>query len=687
MTNRWQGGQTRVERLRLRGGGLDPTLARLRLTNMLGGARLQPAGLGPSAILCVRRLRGPAPGSLSSRVACAATPPAWEHAASAALGELARRAARPALDFVSADAEAVLFADQAEMLACYVGDCCAGLADICWWWKSLFRGVDAPPARALLEAPACVPAVFEHLALRGKAVVFARTLRDEEARAMLRCVTRSFGLPRLQNELDAAFSAPRAADETNNTHRTRGESTFVRDGDARGVLNRAPWHAHVPESARLEPAQQALLGVCLLLRRAPALARAQSFARATRLWLFDALASDRVETDVTQDSESLAARLPADQPTHTQTTSAESHGEPRGDGHLAEPAHDKRSAETQDDARRAPSQAAQALKAAPLNEPQIPLSDAAADDAGGLISLDVREVPRAHEVVGDFEYAAHIEARFESLAPVRQANDLTSAQAIADAPDLHTVSVETKLGGVFYLINLALFLELYGDFTRPAAPGIALNPWDFLALAGARLTGSRYAADPLWSLLARLAGRVESEPPGKRYSPSDVWRMPAAWLGPFPEHAELKWMARAGRLRVRHPEAFLLLDLPLGRRDPDALLAREMKAYRDQPSFGLRRSTARARAREAEGANRRERWLMRLMPYVRARLRRALGLARECDTGRFLCERRARVIASATRVDVLFSLAELPVEVRLSGVDRDPGWVPAAGRQIVFHYE
>ena len=49
--------------------------------------------------------------------------------------------------------------------------------------------------------------------------------------------------------------------------------------------------------------------------------------------------------------------------------------------------------------------------------------------------------------------------------------------------------VETELGGVFYLLNLALFLGLYGDFTRPLEPGIALDPWTFLALLSRRLLG------------------------------------------------------------------------------------------------------------------------------------------------------------------------------------------------------
>jgi hypothetical protein len=33
-----------------------------------------------------------------------------------------------------------------------------------------------------------------------------------------------------------------------------------------------------------------------------------------------------------------------------------------------------------------------------------------------------------------------------------------------------------------------------------------------------------------------------------------------------------------------------------------------------------------------------------------------------------------------------FALAELPIEIRIAGLDRDPGWVPAAGRFIAFHF-
>jgi hypothetical protein len=80
-------------------------------------------------------------------------------------------------------------------------------------------------------------------------------------------------------------------------------------------------------------------------------------------------------------------------------------------------------------------------------------------------------------------------------------------------------------------------------------------------------------------------------------------------------------------------------------------------------------------------------WMRRLLPRLRARLVLALPGVDQTRIGTLVCVHRARVVTSPTHVDVMFSLAELPVEVRLSGLDRDPGWVPSADHLIAFHYE
>jgi hypothetical protein len=81
------------------------------------------------------------------------------------------------------------------------------------------------------------------------------------------------------------------------------------------------------------------------------------------------------------------------------------------------------------------------------------------------------------------------------------------------------------------------------------------------------------------------------------------------------------------------------------------------------------------------------RWLSLIMPYVRVRLRVALGCESEAAAAATLCRHYARVRRTDTHVDVFFALSDLPLSIRLAGLDRDPGWVPAAGRTIAFHFE
>jgi hypothetical protein len=37
-------------------------------------------------------------------------------------------------------------------------------------------------------------------------------------------------------------------------------------------------------------------------------------------------------------------------------------------------------------------------------------------------------------------------------------------------------------------------------------------------------------------------------------------------------------------------------------------------------------------------------------------------------------------------VHVHLSLSQLPLDLRIAGLDRDPGWIPAAGRSVAFHF-
>jgi hypothetical protein len=146
----------RVRRVRLRAGSEDPAMVRLRAQRVLGVLALRPPGLPPAAVLVVRRLADPRPGTLELDSGSPAE--AWERAVAEALAAMVRRASRPADGPVAATAEAVLFADPAELLACAARDALRGELGVRWWWAALGMADAAALARAWVGAPAEVPA-------------------------------------------------------------------------------------------------------------------------------------------------------------------------------------------------------------------------------------------------------------------------------------------------------------------------------------------------------------------------------------------------------------------------------------------------------------------------------------------------------------------------------------------------
>jgi hypothetical protein len=191
------------------------------------------------------------------------------------------------------------------------------------------------------------------------------------------------------------------------------------------------------------------------------------------------------------------------------------------------------------------------------------------------------------------------------------------------------------------------------------------------------LLGGRHRRDPVWSLLADLAGPVS-----RPFNGTPAWRVDSAWLDAFPEPRTWRWSADHERVRVRHPEGFAIVDVPRSLEGTSAPQVRdEVAPYRAVSSFRLARGRTRRRTETALA-----RWTRWHAAYMRARLARALGVPGS-RAGRLLCRHHARVHLSLTHVEVAFSLCALPIAIRLSGLDRDPGWIPAADRIVSFRYD
>jgi hypothetical protein len=256
-------------RVRARGGSPGPPAPpglRGRLTRLLESADLYPAELPPAAVLIVRRLRDPLPGRLAARPGALAVEPAWERAVRGALGELLRGAARPARQPVPAGAAAVVFDDEAEMLACLARDVALGRAAEHWWWRfggpaggTVARSGGWSVAAVLAAEPRLVPAVLAILAAAGDVALVLRAVAPAEADALTEGVCAALGV---------ASPAP-VPEEIDHRPPPRWlEPVF-----------------HFTDRQRLGPQRSRLLGVALAAHRAPAAVGTPAVRRAFAAWL------------------------------------------------------------------------------------------------------------------------------------------------------------------------------------------------------------------------------------------------------------------------------------------------------------------------------------------------------------------------------------------------------------------
>lgn len=618
---------TTINRVRVRGtAGLDPLSARLRAGRAIehaAGDVSMPAG----AILCIRRLRDPRPGDLSLS-SLQAPPATWARAVGDAIADLGRRAARPAHGVVAPDAEAVIFDDRAQLLACLAADWCRQSIAACWWWRALIGGRREVEAvlGAWLQHPTQIAAAIEAVARLGVASAFAARLPERETAMLLDAVVTVHAL---DVRLAAITSVVTRSVAVSDPVAVRPERWAVTRDAPRAIVAVPPWRDVAPEADApgLRVDQQQLLGIALTVRRDPARVRATGFVERVAQW-HQAVEAEAGTPPAAPENNASAIVAPTevDTPSPDRTPPAG-----RVEQHVGRHSSDITLLSRHD------------------GTPEIP------EPAASPSPTDV----------------ATKGADWTGQAPRHE-------PALPPALFERVYFVDTGLGGIFYLLNVALALGLYGDFTAPRARGLALSIWQFSALVADALLAGRQKRDPVWALLADLAG-----PDPRAFSGTPEWHLDPAWLDAFPEPRTWRWSADGDRVRVRHPAGFFIVDVQqLPGQPPVDQVHAEVERYRAVCPFRLARARPTRPRIEAPLA----RWTRWHAAYMRARLGRALDVSAS-RAGPLLLRHRARVQVSLSQVDMSFSLADLPIAIRLSGLDRDPGWIPSADRIVSFRYE
>ncbi|MFN9694271.1 MAG: hypothetical protein ACK550_10855 [Synechococcaceae cyanobacterium] len=228
----------------------------------------------------------------------------------------------------------------------------------------------------------------------------------------------------------------------------------------------------------------------------------------------------------------------------------------------------------------------------------------------------------------------------------------------------------TDFAGLWFLCNAFVAMGLYGDFSRPSGGALALAPSRLLDRLALQWFGSDYGRDPLHEALHRDG----PDPPLPQR-----WQMAPAWLEAFADEEGTELVTSRRHRTLWHPAGFPLEDAPWpGRRGRQ----RRPLAGRRPPQGGS--PAARLRLSHPLPLRQPARWLACLALYLDARIQRAtadpaLGLASLALPG--------QVHHGPERLDVHQALNDLPLPLRLAGLDRDPGWLPAEGRTIAFHFQ
>lgn len=538
----------RIARLRWRGGG-DALAARRALERALAAFAWQPDG---ATIVCVRRLRGALQrsGALAGRDGRP-----WREE----LEALAAHAPRPWREPVPANAEAVWFADEVELLACLAVDVARGRAGAAWWWPALLgtRADREQWWRRWTQAPELLPVVLCRLAARDEVSAVLAAMAPQESQSLLRMVAATHAVDEVW--LNTGQQPATVLPQSPWTAAMNREAMAVR-AQVQMALGALP--ETMPHAARL-------LTLALVLVERPRWLRVPGFA----------VLMERVTREST-----LPVGVPPD------------FGPEVDDAHRIAPTPAAPTARRL--ASHQPLDAAAPVRSASVPAPAIaPVTERA------------WPVPATPTQAGA---PARLSFEGETLAPRAGASarpraaDATPALATELRAEPSRLHADSAHAGTLYLLPIAVHLGWYGNFTQPRARGLALHPADLLALLAQHLLGTPWAADPLARLLAAWAGRAPDEPPGRDFVPDDGQSLD-------------EWVAqRAQALAARAAEA-------LGE-PADAVLP----------------------------------WLT-------------------CRPG--------RVSLTDTELVARFDLASHPLAIRLAGLDRDLGWLPAGGRSVRFQFD
>ncbi|MCE7988995.1 MAG: hypothetical protein DYG89_48185 [Caldilinea sp. CFX5] len=492
---------------------LPPTVVRLRVAHLLAQSALTPAALPPAAILLIRQMHDPRPRTL----AIDAQPKGqrqWERAVRQELAVRHERAVRPVQGQIPGNPDALLFADEAELLACLALDLAQGIASTRWWWQVILRrlglSTQPTPFRLLTQQVEQMPALFHLLSSWDKAVKILLACSPTETERLLSQLLQTHQVTAFQT---SGPSTPgTAVDEGSRQSETAPNGATHQSGATIEAANgwRPPWQPWLKPAApaALSPTADALLGVALTLFHRPGFAQSPAFTSAAHRWWWHRTALvlptaplNATTTEITKTTDAQPDAIPIAAGSGSQSI------QPAG----VVPAR-AQSSQTGEQ---------------PTLDPLWGAPPLAPPTATGTPPVAVETPLDSRQGRPDVTPAAR--PATAATSPVQSAL-LLGANTLRDG-------VTTEVGGLLYLINMLERLRLPAWFAADWGIQSHVGPWGVLESVGRGLlaaTGVALLADPIWAALAHLAGRTPPALPGEALLQAGPPQLPAAWAAPWP---------------------------------------------------------------------------------------------------------------------------------------------------------
>jgi len=512
--------------------GTQPVAVRLVLQSL--GAELAdalPTTLAPQALLMLRRVQLALPASALGAWPDAALRQQLRDAGRRHLRDAAAQARRPALDAVGDDAAAVLFADNAELLACLALDALrdGGARLARWWWRDLLQRAWPDWRSAFAQRPQAVPGALRLLA-RVDAGVVATLQRALHGAA-----------PEAAPALPGPALSPRGGPHAG-PNPALGRA--ARPRPRRGQAQLPPTSIDTPLAAATALPTMALLPDQAAPDQAPPFAAAPQNPQPTQLAPVLPQAASVQAGAKLHEGVDVARPLAAAAPAAGMQTSSTKPAEPTAPGPPAPAAKPARVGRTQASATAAQAAMPPQPAAMPASAPGLPPAGHQAPPATPPATPTAR--PAAAPATAPHPARPRSGARAPAV-PAPPAAGTPEPAPVWPLPQVLT-SPQAKL---LLLVGALQDDGLYPDFTRPRDPGFALPIWQLLAELGARWLGAAALhQDPLWQALRARSGTLPRPKPAQL---TDWWPLAASGGGGggSPRRASLDTWLRGYSLALR----------------------------------------------------------------------------------------------------------------------------------------